>query len=58
MNILIVVKILSWIKKKETFGKLASDVKPWLKYYDIDIEYYSDEKKRYLNTDCNIYDFF
>lgn len=45
-------------KEKETFGKLASDVKPWLKYYDIDIEYYSDEKKRYLNTDCNIYDYF
>lgn len=45
-------------KEREVSGRLASDIKPWLKYYDTSIENYSDEKKRYLDTDCNIYDYF
>lgn len=43
-------------KEKRIEGKLASDVKPWLKYYNV--KDFSNEKKYYLDTDMNIYDYF
>ena len=33
-------------KERGVEGTLASDVKPWLKYYNIDIDTYSDEDRR------------
>lgn len=45
-------------KERQVEGTLASLVKPWLKYYDIDINTYSDEKMAYLDTDMNSYDYF
>ena len=45
-------------KERQIEGTLASLVKPWLKYYDIDINTYSDEKMAYLDTDMNSYDYF
>ncbi|MGN1311894.1 MAG: AMP-binding protein [Bacilli bacterium] len=50
----------TFILDKETRieGKLASDIKPWLKYYDTDVKNYSDEKKAYLDTNMNTYDYF
>ena len=43
-------------KERVVEGTLASNVKPWLKYYNIDIDTYSDEKKAYLDTNMNAYD--
>ena len=50
----------TFILDKETRieGRLASDIKPWLKYYDTDVKNYSDEKKAYLDTNMNTYDYF
>lgn len=45
-------------KERGVEGTLASNVKPWLKYYNIDIDTYSDEKKAYLDTNMNAYDYF
>ena len=45
-------------KEKKIEGRIASDIKPWLKFYDVDVEKYTDEKTAYLNTDMNVYDYF
>ena len=45
-------------KERGVEGTLASDIKPWLKYYNVDINTYSDTKKAYLDTDMNTYDYF
>lgn len=45
-------------KEKKVEGRIASDIKPWLKFYDVDVEKYTDEKTAYLNTDMNVYDYF
>ena len=45
-------------KEKKVEGVLASDVKPWLKYYNVDVDTYTYEKKAYLDTDMNAYDYF
>ena len=45
-------------KERGVEGTLASNVKPWLKYYNIDLDTYSDEKKAYLDTNMNTYDYF
>ena len=35
-------------KEKKIEGRIASDIKPWLKFYDVDVEKYTDEKTAYL----------
>ena len=54
------LKNTSFVVDKERVieGKVASDIKPWLKFYEIDPSKYTDEKKAYLNTDMNVYDYF
>lgn len=45
-------------KERQISGALASDVRPWLKFYNADISTFSDEKKAFFNTDMNVYDYF
>ncbi len=46
------------IDKEKQIEGLATDIKPWLKYYNIDISTYNDEKKAFLDTNMNTYDYF